>query len=81
MAGEPLCRVGTPCWALIHTFTEDDLVKTEWLVTDVTAVGSLTEQDVLFWEWFWLGNFLADSGHKYLFVVGEPVCDVGIAPS
>ena len=49
-------------------------VKIERLVTGVTAVGPLTERNMLFWGWFWPGVFLSIQA---LFVVGEPLCAAG----
>ena len=56
--GEPLCDVGTPFWALI-TLLRNFLEK--MLFANVTAAGPLTEENVIFWGWFWV--FLANSGH------------------
>ena len=39
VVGEPLCGVGTPVLSS-NNFTRGHLMKIEWLVTDVTAVGS-----------------------------------------
>ena len=41
VVAETFCDVGTSSWALDNNFTWGHLVKTEWLVADVTAVRSL----------------------------------------
>ena len=38
VVAEPLCGVGTPLST--NDFTQTPLMKREWLVTDVTAIGS-----------------------------------------
>ena len=74
VVGEPLCDVGTP-FLSSNNFTQGHLLKTEWLISDVMAVGSpdRTKRAILgmifarcfFWS------------IQATFVVGEPLCDLG----
>ena len=48
-------------------------MKTEWLVTYVTATGSPGRAERAILGGFWLGVFFANPG---CFVVGGPLCDV-----
>ena len=56
-------------------FNEGHLMKKEWLVADVTSVGSpdIAERAILWgdfgWALFW--------PIQAVFVVGEPLCDIG----
>ena len=75
MVSAPLCDVGIRYLALI-TLRGAYLMKKEWLVANITPVGSpdRVKRDIsgivfgIFWQ------ALAT------FVVGEPLCDVGISP-
>ena len=50
-------------------------MKIYWLVTNVTAVESSDRAEHAILGMILAGRFLVNSG---LFVVGEPLCDVGI---
>ena len=53
---------------------ERHLMKMEWLVTDVTPVGSPDRAERAILGMIWLSVFWPIQA---VFVVGEPLCDVG----
>ena len=55
-----------------NNFTQDQFLKIEWLVADVTTVGSPDRagRDINFG-----GDFGCFSPIQVVFVVGEPLCD------
>ena len=63
----PFCGRGGILWcrnSLLspNRFTEGRLLKIEWLVTNVTPVGSRDRAEHTVLVWFWLGVFLVASG-------------------
>ena len=66
LVGEPLCDVGTPSCLRPNNFNQGRLMKIEWLVVNVTAVGSPDAANQAILGIIWAGRFFAIKCRPYL---------------